>query len=69
MTNAVPGKVCVVDRIPDCDFCAQDGRTFPGPYDFRTVGGSWAHGCDRHWRQHRAEEGLGVGKAQLWTTA
>lgn len=58
-----PGKVVEVSAIPDCNFC-QDGT--PGPYDFATVFGPWANGCEAHWKQHRAAPGLGVGMAQLW---
>jgi len=64
MTNPVPGEIVVVDHIPDCDFCSQ-----PGPYDFKTSQGPWAHGCMPHWLKHRASTGLGVGKGQLWITA
>lgn len=65
MTSSTPepGKVVVVSTIPGCNFCA-DGT--PGPYDFRTVAGPWANGCEIHWLQYRAEPELGVGKAQLW---
>lgn len=58
-----PGRVVEVSEIPDCNFC-QDGT--PGPYDFRTVFGSWANGCEVHWLQHRAHPDLGVGHGQLW---
>jgi len=61
--KADPGKVCVVDSIPQCDFCS-DGT--PGPYDFKTVYGPWAHGCKAHWMQLRISANLGVGIAQLW---
>lgn len=60
-----PGKVVVVPAIPDCNFC-QDGT--PGPYDFATKMGSWANGCERHWKRHRARPALGVGSGQLWIT-
>lgn len=60
------GEIVVAEAIPECNFCA-DGT--PGPYDFATVYGPWANGCEAHWRQNRAAEGLGVGKAQLWITA
>lgn len=60
-----PGVVCVVEAIPDCNFC-QDGT--PGPYDFATRMGPWANGCEAHWKEHRAAPDLGVGKGQLWIT-
>ena len=62
----VPGKVSIVDRIPDCDFCDQEGKRTPGPFDFATRMGPWGHGCEAHYALYRAAEGLGVGKAQLW---
>ena len=46
---------------------ASPGR--PGIYDFRTIMGSWAHGCTTHYRQYRAFPSLGVGKGQRWITA
>jgi hypothetical protein len=59
------GEVCVVASIPSCNFC-KDGT--PGPYDFATVMGPWANGCERHWKQYRANPKLGVGSGQLWIT-
>jgi hypothetical protein len=61
--KADPGKVCIVESIPQCDFCG-DGT--PGPYDFKTIHGPWAHGCKYHWMQFRTYPALGVGKGQLW---
>jgi hypothetical protein len=62
----VPGKVAIVKHIPMCNFCAPDGVETPGPFDFATRMGQWAHGCENHYKLYRAAEGLGVGKAQLW---
>lgn len=61
--QAIPGELCIVESLPECDFCV-DGT--PGEYDFKTVFGPWAHGCERHWRAHRASETLGEGKGQKW---
>ena len=70
MPKLVPisGKVVVVDEIPDCDIC-KDGT--PGPYDFKTKHGPWAHGCEKHFNLLSAggPGKLGVGIAQLWITA
>jgi len=30
-----------------------------------TKSGSWAYGCELHWREHRRYEGLGLGEGQL----
>jgi hypothetical protein len=64
----VPGKVSLVDTVPDCDFCNQEGESTLGPFDFATRlhAGSWASGCELHYRLYRASPGLGVGKAQIW---
>lgn len=59
------GEICLVGHIPACDFC-RDGT--PGPYDFKTTMGPWAHGCERHWEKCRAAARLGVGLGQLWIT-
>jgi hypothetical protein len=61
--KAKQGEVCLVTEIPKCDFCSDRG-----PYDFKTRMGPWAHGCNAHWREFRANPGFGVGKAQLWIT-
>lgn len=63
MPRPKPGEVVVVERIPECDFCS-DGT--PGPYDFATRMGPWAHGCEDHWRLYSASPTLGVGMGQLW---
>jgi len=60
-----PGKVLVLPSIPACDFC-EDGA--PGPYDFATRLGPWAHGCEEHWELYRVSPLLGVGSGQLWIT-
>jgi len=58
---AKPHTVVLVDRIPNCNFCDN-----PGPYDFKTLMGPWAHGCETHYKLYRAYPELGVGKGQLW---
>lgn len=60
-----PGKVVVVGSIPGCDFCLNGT---PGPFDFKTTFGPWAHGCEAHWMQYRASARLGVGQGQRWIT-
>lgn len=69
MLTPVPGEICLVAKIPLCDFCKySDAHTGTlGPYDFASRYG-WAHGCERHWIAYRSASGLGVGKAQLWVT-
>jgi hypothetical protein len=59
----IPHEVILVDEIPKCDFCDD-----PGPYDFKSDVGPWAHGCGKHWRRHGAYSELGTGKGQLWVT-
>lgn len=60
----VPGKVVLVDHVPQCDFCEE-----PGPYDFKTMHGPWAHGCHEHFNLNHQYDNLGVGKAQFWVTS
>lgn len=62
----IPHEVILVQHIPACNFC-KDGT--PGPYDFLTLMGIWAHGCEAHWMEYRAMLSLGTGKGQLWVTA
>jgi len=68
MLEPVPHQVIVVSRIPLCDFCTQKGMNKPGPYDFKTYSGPWAHGCLKHWEANREYQELGSGKGQLWIT-
>jgi len=65
MPRPEKGKVVVVGSIPECNFC-QDGT--PGMYDFATRMGPWANGCEKHWKQFRANTNLGTGMGQLWIT-
>ena len=65
----VPGKVCIVDSVPECNLCNSEGETTPGPFDFNAAlhgRTGWMHGCESHYLLYRASEGLGVDKAQLW---
>jgi hypothetical protein len=64
----IPHQVILTDFIPNCDFCVLEGETNPGPYDFKTNLGPWAHGCVEHWKQHRAAGQLGEGLGQFWVT-
>lgn len=61
-----PHEVILVDSIPACDFCYDPPD--PGPYDFKTKMGPWAHGCKMHYELYRAYTTLGTGKGQLWVT-
>ena len=68
MPKPEKGKVCLVEHIPNCDFCNQEGVSTPGPYDFKTRYGPWGHGCADHWKLYRAYDSLGTGSGQLWIT-
>jgi hypothetical protein len=63
--HLVPHEIIAVKHIPKCDFC-HDRYDIPGPYDFKTRMGPWAHGCPQHWLEFRAYPELGQGKGQLW---
>jgi hypothetical protein len=48
-----------VARIPKCSFCDQDAL-----YDFKTVSGQWAYGCQVHYEGFRLYLNLGTGMGQ-----
>lgn len=54
----------VMAVLPRCDFCRQNGQETTASYDFKTRQGPWAYGCERHWKQYRAENRLGTGIGQ-----
>ena len=62
----IPGVLCIVDKIPNCDSCGMEDKDTPGPYDFPTRMGPWAHGCEQHWQANSMYRELGVGKGQYW---
>jgi hypothetical protein len=45
--------------LPKCSFCLVEAL-----YDFRTLDGSWAYGCAKHWELYRMYPDLGMGKGQ-----
>lgn len=54
-------RACVLTVLPQCHFCKEVAR-----YDFRLKHGDfWAFGCEKHWREYRSSEGLGLGEGQL----
>jgi hypothetical protein len=56
-------RVTAVSVLPQCNFCKEPAR-----YDFRMKSGTWANACEEHWREFRAEPGLGLGAGQLLIT-
>lgn len=56
----VPGHVCVVDRVPDCDLCGE-----PGFADVN-LGRGWAMVCEGHFESLACDTGVGIG--QIWIT-
>lgn len=56
--------VAKVVRIPDCNFCTEDGIKTPAQYDFKTWQGPWAFGCADCWEEYRFYPDLGLGKGQ-----
>lgn len=56
-------RAVYVTRIPDCDFCAKEGKKVPAVYDAATTFGAWANMCENHFMVH-ARYGLGLGKGQ-----
>jgi hypothetical protein len=62
--------IAFVLSIPKCDFnkaantpehddCEADAQ-----YDFLTKFGSWAYGCEAHWKKYRQHDELGIGSGQ-----
>lgn len=64
-----------VSELPRCDFAPTSAWPNYGPcegparYDFKTKGGPWANGCERHYRAYRAFRELGTGKGQRLVVA
>jgi hypothetical protein len=56
-------RAVYVSRIPECDFCAKEGKHVPARYDAATNLGPWANMCDDHFMVY-ARYGLGLGKGQ-----
>lgn len=54
------GTVAYISIPKMCDFCANKEAKF----DFRTITGQWANGCEHHYLAYRASTPLGVGKGQ-----
>lgn len=52
-------KIAYVSKLPACNFCSEDAK-----YDFRMSNGSWAYGCEKHWKDRRAHVNLGTGFGQ-----
>ena len=48
-----------VSSLPTCSFCNKKAE-----YDFSTIMGQWAYGCNDHWIQYRASGHLGLGLGQ-----
>lgn len=49
-----------VTKLPKCDFGPEEAK-----YDFRMSNGSWANGCEKHWKDRRMSDQLGTGHGQL----
>jgi hypothetical protein len=60
----MPDRYARVQRLPDCDFCKEEGVKRPARYDFRTRRGPWANGCERHFKEQAATHVLGEGAGQ-----
>ena len=63
-------RATAISVLPQCKFCNE-----PAHYNFRVkeiyktqINNSCAYGCEKHWRECRAEPGLGLGAGQLLIT-
>lgn len=52
----------VVEALPNCDFCKEQGKETQANYDGRTVFGAWANMCHIHFGMYGT--GLGLGRGQ-----
>lgn len=57
-----PHTEVVVETLPDCDFCKQEGKEVKAEYDGVTVFGPWANMCKEHYERYGL--GLGLGRGQ-----
>lgn len=56
-------KTALVDELPDCYFCKQEGKKEPAEYDAKTVYGPWGNMCEAHYQQYGVKPlGLGIGQ-------
>ncbi len=54
-------ETVIVRALPPCDFNPKHG---PAAYDFKTMVGPWANGCEDCWRTYWASSTLGTGRGQ-----
>jgi hypothetical protein len=52
----------LVDELPLCDFCKQEGRRREARVDGKTVFGSWAYMCEYHFVIYGVGLGTGLGQ-------
>ena len=52
----------IVDELPPCDICIEEGRQEMAAVDGKTVHGPWANMCPEHYAQFGV--GLGLGRGQ-----
>ena len=55
-------KEVLVDRLPICDYCFNNGKSQAAIYDGKTDLGYWANMCESHFEAYGM--GLGKGKGQ-----
>lgn len=58
------GGIARVSAFPNCDFCKMRGITRSAEYDFKTVEGPWAFGCQDHFDGHHRYDKLATGMGQ-----
>lgn len=58
------GTIAYVNKLPQCDFPHHPDSPPVARYDFKTIGGPWAFGCEAHYQESRYYEELGTGKGQ-----
>ncbi len=56
-------KTAIVDELPDCYFCQQEGKKEPAEYDAKTIHGPWGYMCETHYQKFGVKP-LGLGRGQ-----
>lgn len=62
------GTIAYVNTAKKCDFPHAGEEVRDAEYDFRTVSGQWANGCEPHYLHYRMHNMLGLGKGQKLVT-
>lgn len=57
-------ETAYVAKLPNCDFCKEQGTERAAEYDAKTLFGPWANMCTEHFLLRAASQQLGTGRGQ-----